>query len=143
MRIKPSSYGAVKDTNRNQIMKDDNELMARCGKEHPFKVPEGYFEQFHEQLMSNLPNTTSAPAPTAQVSLMMRIKPPLYMAAMFAGIVFMIQSLMYVQQIRLTDDNIAFLEEGYTEEEVDHFMSSSLYSEYVLYSYLTTTDYNN
>ena len=124
-------------------MKDDNELMARCGKERPFKVPEGYFEQFHEQLMSNLPDTTPAPAPVTQVSLMMRIKPLLYMAAMFAGIVFMVQSLMYVQQTRLTDNNIAVLEEGYTEEEVDHFMSSSLYNEYVLYSYLTTTDYNN
>ena len=124
-------------------MKDENELMAQCGKERPFKVPEGYFEQFHEQLMSNLPDTTPTPAPATQVSLMMRIKPLLYMAAMFAGIVFMVQSLMYVQQTRLTSNNMAVFEEGYTEEEVDHFMSSSLYSEYVLYSYLTTPDYNN
>ena len=124
-------------------MIDEKELMARCGKKTPFKTPEGYFEHFHEQLMSNLPDTTPTPAPATQVSLMMRIKPLLYMAAMFAGIVFMVQSLMYVQQTRLTSNNMAVFEEGYTEEEVDHFMSSSLYSEYVLYSYLTTTDYNN
>ena len=123
-------------------MKDEKELTARCGKEHPFKVPEGYFEHFHEQLMSHLPETAPTPAPTERVTFMTRIKPWLYMAAMFAGIVFMVQSLMYVQQTRLTDNSLATIEEVYTEEEVDHFMSSSLYNEYVLYSYLTTTDYN-
>ena len=123
-------------------MKDEKELTARCGKEQPFKVPEGYFEHFHEQLMSHLPETAPAPAPTERVTFMTRIKPWLYMAAMFVGIVFMVQSLMYVQQTRLTDNSLAAIEEVYTEEEVDHFMSSSLYNEYVLYSYLTTTDYN-
>lgn len=121
-------------------MKDEKELMARCGKERPFKVPEGYFEHFHEQLMSNLPETAPAAAPTAKVSLMTRIKPWFYMAAMFAGIIFMVQGLMYVQETRLGTDKIAAVEDIYTEE-IDHFMSSSLYNEYVLYSYLTTDDY--
>ena len=123
-------------------MKDDKKLMERCGKEQPFKIPEGYFEHFHEQLMSSLPEITPTSAPAAKITFMTRIKPWLYMAAMFVGIVFMVQSLMYVQQAHLVNDDLAAVE-LYTEEEVDHFMSSSLYSEYVLYSYLTTTDYNN
>ena len=123
-------------------MKEDKDLMARCGKECPFKVPEGYFEHFHEQLMESLPESTPAPAPAAKVTLMERIKPWLYMAAMFAGIVFMVQGLMYVHETRLDASSTTAFEDVYTEE-ADHFMSSSLYNEYVLYSYLTTTDYNN
>ena len=122
-------------------MKDEKDLMAQCGKERPFKVPEGYFEQFHEQLMKNLPaNETATTTPPAPVTLMTRIKPWLYMAAMFVGMVVMVQGLMYVQETRLSTDNIATIEDVYTEE-IDHFMSSSLYNEYVLYSYLTTDDY--
>lgn len=126
--------------NDTQNMKDEKDLMARCGKERPFKVPEGYFEHFHAQLMSNLPETAPAAVPTVKVSLMTRIKPWLYMAAMFVGIIFMVQGLMYVQEARLGTENIAAIEDIYAEE-VDHFMSSSLYNEYVLYSYLTTNDY--
>ena len=123
-------------------MKDDKDLMARCGKECPFKVPEGYFEHFHEQLMESLPESAPASAPAAKVTLMERIKPWLYMAAMFVGIVFIVQGLMYVHESRLEANSITAFEDVYTEE-IDHFMSSSLYSEYVLYSYLTTTDYDN
>ena len=120
-------------------MKDEQKLMQRCGKKQPFTTPEGYFEQFHEQLMSNLPEVTPTETPCVKVSLMTRIKPWFYMAAMFAGIIFMVQTLMYVQDTRLTD-SYATAEDIYSEE-IDHFMSSSLYNEYVLYSYLTTNDY--
>lgn len=124
-------------------MRYDKDLMARCGKERPFKVPEGYFENFHEQFMNNLPEGVPAPAPIAQptVTLMMRIKPLLYMAAMFVGIIFMVQGIMYVKESYLPIDNKVAFEDIYTDE-ADHFMSSSLYNEYVLYSYLTTTEYD-
>ena len=121
-------------------MKDDRELTARCGKRDSFKIPEGYFEQLHEQLMQNLPDTQPAPAPAAKVTLMARIKPWLYMAATFVGIIFMVQSLMYVQESRFPTDGMAATEDIYTDE-IDRFMSSSLYNEYVLYSYLTMADY--
>lgn len=132
-------------------MKEEKELMARCGKKQPFKVPEGYFEQFHEQLMSSLPETSPAPAPTTEVTLMTRIKPWLYMAATFVGIIFMVQALMYVQEQRFPAANMAStdaatqgiddIEELYAEE-ADHFMSSSLYDEYTLYAYLTNYENN-
>ena len=121
-------------------MKDDRELIARCGKERPFKTPEGYFEQFHEQLMSSLPEPEAmATAPATQVSLMGRIKPWLYMAAMFVSTIFVVQGLMYVQETRFPTENKALTEELYTDE-ADSFMSSSLYKEYALYSYLTTDE---
>ena len=118
----------------------DSKLKNTYGTQRPFKVPEGYFEQFHDQFMANLPETKPAPA-EGKVTLMARIKPWLYMAAMFAGIIFMVQGLMYVQENRFANNNTAWTEEIYTDE-ADHFMSSSLYDEYVLYSYLTTVDYD-
>lgn len=121
-------------------MNDDKILMERYGKKHPFTIPEGYFEQFREQLMSSLPEDEPMATPATKISIMTRIKPWLYMAAMFVGIIFMVQGLMYVQQNQFSSNDIAIAEELYAEE-VDHFMSSSLYSEYVLYSYLTTNDY--
>ena len=121
-------------------MKDEKELMARCGKKSPFKVPEGYFEQFHEQLMSSLPEPEAlATAPAAPVSLMARIKPWLYMAAMFVGTIFMVQGLMFVQETRFSAEEMALTEEIYADE-ADEFMSTSLYNEYTLYSYLITDE---
>ena len=121
-------------------MKDDKELMARFGKESPFKTPEGYFEQFHEQLMNRLPEPEAlATAPAAPLSLMARIKPWLYMAAMFVSTIFVVQSLMYVQETRFPAEETAHTEDIYTDE-ADNFMSTSLYTEYALYSYLTTDE---
>ncbi len=121
-------------------MKDDKELMARCGKESPFRTPDGYFEHFHEQLMSSLPELEAPQAvEPIRISLYTRIKPWLYMAAMFVSTIFVVQALMYVQERRLPADNTILAEEIYTEE-ADHFMSSSLYDEYALYSYLTSNE---
>ena len=121
-------------------MNMDSDLKARYGTRQPYKVPEGYFEQFHEQLMSNLPEMQPAPAPATKVTLMTRIKPLLYMAAMFAGIIFIMQGIVYVQHRQLATDERIALEELY-DDATDDFMYSSLYDEYVLYSYLTTDDY--
>ncbi len=117
-------------------MKDDKELKARCGTENPFHTPEGYFTRFHDQLMDSLPEM-EAPQAKVEVSLFMRIKPWLYMAAMFVSIVFLIQGLMYVQEKRYPTADSILAEELYTDD-LDHFMSSSLYNEYALYSYLTS-----
>ena len=121
-------------------MNTDSELKARYGTKPPYKVPEGYFEQFHEQLMRRLPEATSEAAPEAKITLMTRIKPLLYLAAMFVGIVFLMQGIAYVQHSQVARSEQMALEELY-DDEADHFMSSSLYDEYVLYSYLTTSDY--
>ena len=119
-------------------MKEDKELMAQCGKENPFCTPEGYFEQFHEQLMTSLPEVEPTAQEPVRISLFTHIKPWLYMAAMFVSTIFVVQGLMYVQENRIADTTLV-AEDIYTEE-ADHFMSSSLYNEYALYSYLTSNE---
>ncbi|MDH6306076.1 hypothetical protein M2459_002780 [Parabacteroides sp. PF5-5] len=49
-----------------------------------FKVPEGYFESFTSRMMEQLPEKTySAPK---KVTMLDRVRPWLYMAAVFAGL---------------------------------------------------------
>lgn len=117
-------------------MKDDSKLIERCGKENPFKTPEGYFEHFSERLMSNLPQTEAPVAQPANISLFTRIKPWLYMAAVFVSTIFVVQALMFVQETKFPSQAMAF--EDIYAEEADLFMATSLYNEYTLYSYLTT-----
>jgi len=56
-------------------------------KKNPFNTPSGYFERFTSEMMSKLPERAEAPANV--VSLWSRMKPLVYMAAMFCGIALM------------------------------------------------------
>ena len=35
-------------------MKQEGEILKRCGKGNPFRTPEGYFDRFHEDLMKKI-----------------------------------------------------------------------------------------
>lgn len=74
------------------MKKEETNLLNRCGKENPFKVPEGYFENFAEQLMDKLPE--KAPVEAPDITLWMRIRPWVYMAAMFCGIMLMVRTFV-------------------------------------------------
>ena len=65
-------------------MKQDSDILDKIGREPGFKVPEGYFENFARQMAENLPDREfkKEPRPTRW----MRLRPFVYMAAMFAGI---------------------------------------------------------
>lgn len=62
------------------------------GRGNSFKVPEGYFEQLTERTMNMLPEMEIPEA--KKVSLFQRVQPWLYMAAMFAGLIFFIKILV-------------------------------------------------
>lgn len=58
-------------------------------KENPFKVPENYFEDFTQKMMSRLPEKEMKMP--AKVTMWQKAKPWVYMAAMFIGMFFMVQ----------------------------------------------------
>lgn len=67
-------------------MKQLEDLKRERG-EHPgFKVPEGYFENFTQNMMQQIPEATVAQE-LAPTSFFVKMKPSLYMAAMFAAII--------------------------------------------------------
>lgn len=59
---------------------------------NPFKVPENYFALFHEEIMNLLPEKEFV-APR-RVTMWDRVKPWVYMAAMFIGLYVTIQFLI-------------------------------------------------
>jgi hypothetical protein len=63
--------------------------LDQISKDNPFKTPEGYFEGLTAQIMSGLPE--KAQEETNEVSMWTRVKPWVYMAAMFAGIFLMVK----------------------------------------------------
>jgi hypothetical protein len=67
------------DEGKNRI----DELRDR----QPFRVPEGYFEGFTDDFMRRLPQRKASE--TKVISLYDRIKPWLYIAAVFAGIIIL------------------------------------------------------
>ena len=67
-------------------MKEENELRKKYGAPNPFTVPEGYFENLAGKVMEQLPEKESQPQP--EVTMWERVRPWVYMAAMFCGLMF-------------------------------------------------------
>lgn len=63
--------------------------LEEIGNVNSFKTPEGYFENFTEDMMSRLPERVDEEPQV--LSLWGRMQPWVYMAAMFAGIALMIR----------------------------------------------------
>jgi hypothetical protein len=63
---------------------EDSKILEKLGKDPGFKVPENFFEDFNSKLMDSLPEVkiTEEEKPT----LWVRVRPLIYMAAMFAGV---------------------------------------------------------
>lgn len=66
-------------------MREEEKLIEKYGRETGYRVPDGYFEELHLHIMTNLPPYPEAPK-TVNLSLWQRVKPYVYLAAMFAGI---------------------------------------------------------
>ena len=71
-------------------MRQEDKLKEKVGTKMPYKVPEAYFESFKSRVMDSLPEYPQKPKPQ-RLSTWQRIKPYVYLAAMFAGIWCMMQ----------------------------------------------------
>ena len=72
-------------------MKQENStLLNKYGKDPGFKVPENYFEDFNKRMVDMLPDVEITPV-DVKPTMWQRIRPIVYMAAMFAGVWCMMQ----------------------------------------------------
>ena len=71
-------------------MRQEDKLKEKVGSKLPYTVPEGYFESFKSRLMDNLPEYPEKPV-QKRLTTWQRLKPYVYLAAMFAGIWCMMQ----------------------------------------------------
>jgi len=72
-------------------MKEEDILLKKLGKENSFKVPDGYFENLTSEVMNKLPEKEKIVFKEEPVSTWTRLKPLLYLAAMFVGAALIIR----------------------------------------------------
>lgn len=85
-------------------MDKEKELKAKYGTDPGFGVPEGYFEQLQAEVMAKLPPLAAPPA-QAPLKGWARMKPYVYLAAMFAGIWLMMGVFHRVADVSASFDN--------------------------------------
>lgn len=123
-------------------MKEDTELKNRLGKENPFKVPEGYFENVIPEIMKQLPEIEEQGQ--EEVTLWERVKPWVYMVAMFCGLMFGVRVMMMDNSVQ-TDNNIVSVSMNDTlqnipDEYIEPILDQAMMDDYTLYMYLTDAD---
>lgn len=125
-------------------------LNDKMKKENPFRIPDNYFESFSTRIMQQLPpNETNTESTSRKkvilrknkISAFERIKPYLYLAAMFAGLYFGIYVFNY-QRTRLqqssakqeTTEESSFI---FTDDEtLDEMFNFAAADKDMLYDYL-------
>ena len=78
-------------------MNDENKIYNKYGKDSGMKIPEGYFNSLQERIMESLPPYQEAQQPK-ELTGWQRIKPYVYLAAMFCGIWLMMKVFHHVSQ---------------------------------------------
>jgi hypothetical protein len=106
------------------------------GNKNPFRVPERYFDELTSQIQARLMDVEAEQLPA--VSLWGRIRPWIYMAAMFAGIALMFKlfkgepnhSDTYAAFDVTRYENLSFFEEEDEEDVLDYFEYQAVESNY-------------
>lgn len=118
-------------------MKEEDEITKKFGKDNPFTVPEGYFQNFTDEVMSKLPEKKEMPSKT-KVRTWDRIRPWVYMTAMFIGafLITKIGSFHHQQNAPIAQTEVES-EQQMTDEEISTIISNTMMDDYELYQYLT------
>ncbi|MDR1683103.1 MAG: hypothetical protein LBS25_06925 [Candidatus Symbiothrix sp.] len=85
-------------------MTDNSNFLDKIGNKNPFTTPEGYFDGLTDRIMSQLPER-NVESPKI-IPLWDRVKPWMYMAAMFTGIALMINLFTHIHP-KNTDLNLS------------------------------------
>mgnify|MGYP003296161878 CR=1 FL=1 len=114
--------------------KEDN-ILRKVGTKNPFQVPDHYFEEVVQEVMARLPE--KAPVqPLQEVSTWQRIKPWVYMAAMFCGIMLSVR--IFVGNPQQEEFPISQAEaEMLPDDEWEIMVRRTLIDDYEFYEYLT------
>lgn len=119
-------------------MREEDNILRKAGLENPFQVPEGYFDNLTAQVMDKLPEREVVSATQQEPTMWQKVKPLLYMAAMFAGAALLIR--IGSSNENVPNDTLALDE---TEEEIvyiSQMVDASMMDDYSLYVYLTDED---
>jgi hypothetical protein len=120
-------------------MKEEDKLIEKFGKKNQFKVPEGYFENFTNNLMDKLPPKEIGPEP--KITTWQRIKPWIYMTAMFCGLMLSVKVIIEKPE----NENSTLTEKStdeFSDAELEIMIDNTMTDDYSLYTYITGADNN-
>ena len=113
---------------------DDSTLLNKYGKNPGFKVPENYFADFNQRMAEMLPDVEITPV-DAKPTMWQRLKPLVYMAAMFAGVWCRMSVFSHFSNTSSMQSIKAVAEQLYDDNNVDEFIMSGSVSDYDILNY--------
>ncbi len=111
-------------------MEKERDILKVAGKENPFKVPDGYFESVTSSIMDRLEEPVVVKTPV--VTMWLRVRPYVYLAAMFIGITCMIR--VYTGLTSGVNNKNSIV-----EQTTDEYLLSSV-DTYTFYEYLESAE---
>lgn len=119
-------------------MEEEKRILRKIGTKNPFAVPEGYFDSFPQELMEKLPEKEPLLS-VSEPTLWQRVKPWIYMTAMFCGIMLSVR--IFVGEPKQEEFPITYIEaEALSDEEWEIISDGSMIEDYELYNYLTEAE---
>ena len=120
--------------------KEDN-ILKKAGTDNPFSVPDHYFEDFSRNLMAKLPEKEPLSLPE-EPTLWQRVKPWIYMAAMFCGIMLSVRVFVgEPQKEEIPHINVADAE-NIPDEDWEIIIDRIMMDDYTIYQYLTDANFD-
>ncbi|WP_418699235.1 hypothetical protein [Bacteroides sp.] len=119
-------------------MKEEDKIMDKIGTENPFRVPDGYFENLTSEVMNRLPEKEKLAAVQKESTTWERVRPWLYMTAMFIGAALIIR--VASSDRTPAGDNLAADD---TDDEIEYInmaVENSMLDDYSLYVYLADSE---
>lgn len=121
-------------------MKDERNNLGRLKGKNPFSVPEGYLEGLPAQIMSQLPEKPRQETVT-RISLMQRLRPWLYMAAVFAGLGLFFKAIVTVLPSDGTHSDSLLVKTDVPADSLDALEETEEDEEYLEYIEAQYTNY--
>ena len=103
-------------------MKEEDELLKKCGTKNPFMVPEGYFDNFSKELMNKLPEKEQTSTPQETITT--------------CGLMFSVRVVVGPPK-QDTPIFTAAETEQFSDEYIETILDHSMMDDYTLYQYLT------
>jgi hypothetical protein len=116
-------------------MKEEKELLERMGRREPFTTPDGYFDDLTQRVMNSLPERERRAED--ELTLWGRIKPWIYMTAMFLGLMCSMRIWMERPEKEQAPTLTAQDADYFTDEEMELITDRTMMDDYTLYQYLT------
>ena len=124
------------------MKQEDSTILNKYGKDPGFKVPENYFADFNRRMTEMLPDVEITPV-DVKPTMWQRVKPLVYMAAMFAGLWCMMSIFSHFTPQGNMDNVRAVAEKLYDDKgNVDDFIMSGV-SDYDILNYEDSVQMSN